>query len=213
MLTQSFLVWVLELNKKIVSPHVKELFPVVYPGINLKDVQETRARLIATHNEGGHVTALLAQYTKKNGDKDALIAAIVTAYKAEITKLKDGDFAGELSVSGEPKAKIKTEMRLFQDICGQNIRGCSVLESEESINLELFNQILSGVSEKCPLVYECRNCLFISNPRSRNILKSNTHKFFCGLQTLGFMSNIRNSKTRNCFPLMFGLSCISFRAG
>ena len=160
-------------QQKIVSPHVKELFPVVYPGINLniifienitkhvddllacdEDVQETWARLIATHNEGGHVTALLAQYSKKNGDKDALIAAIVTAYKAEITKLKDGDFAGELSVSGEPKAKIKTEMRLFQDICGQNIRGCSVLESEESINLELFNQVLNGVSEKCPFVYE-----------------------------------------------------------
>ena len=78
---------------------MKELFPVVYPGINLniifienttkhvddlqacdEDVQETWARVIATHNEGGHVTALLAQYTKKNGDKDTLIAAIVTAY-------------------------------------------------------------------------------------------------------------------------------------
>ena len=72
-------------------------------------MQETWARLIATHNEGGHITALLAQY----GDKDALIARIVTAYKAEITKLKDGDFAGDLS--GEPKGKIKTEMRLFED--------------------------------------------------------------------------------------------------
>ena len=115
-------------------------------------MQETWARLIATHNEGGHITALMAQYTKKNGDKDALIAGIVTAYKAEIIKLKDGDFAGQLS--GEPKAKIKTEMRLFEDVCDQNIRGCSVLETEESINLELFYQILNGVSEKCPLVYE-----------------------------------------------------------
>ena len=48
--------------------------------------------------------------------------------------------------------------------------------------------------------------LVIFNPRSRNILKSNTHKILCGLQTLGFMSEIRNSKTRNCFPLMFGFS-------
>ena len=41
-------------------------------------VQETWAKLIATQNDGGDITALLAQYTKENGDKDALIAAIVT---------------------------------------------------------------------------------------------------------------------------------------
>ena len=157
-----------------------------------EDVQETWTRLIATHNEGSDITTLLAQYTKKIGDKDALIAAIVTAYEAEITKLKDGDFAGQLS--GEQKAKIKTEMRLLEDICDQNIRECSILESEESINLELFHQILNGVSEKCPLVYEMMESLVISNPRSRNILKSNMHKILCGLQTLGFMSNIQNSK-------------------
>ena len=85
------------------------------------------------------------------------------------------------------------------------------MESEESINLELFHQILNGVSEKGPLVYEMMESLVISNPRSRNIFKSNMHKILCGWQTLGFMSNIK--KTRNCFTLMFGLLHISFGAG
>ena len=39
------------------------------------------AMLIATHNEGGDIMTPLAQYTKKNGDKDDLIAAIVQHMK------------------------------------------------------------------------------------------------------------------------------------
>ena len=62
-------------------------------------------------------------------------------------------------------------------------------------------------------MYDVVESLVISNPRSRNILKTNSHKILCGLQTLGFMSNIRNSKIKNCFPLMFGLLCISYGAG
>ena len=104
-------------------------------------------------------------------------------------------------------------MRILEEICDQNIRGCSVLESAESINPTLFKEMLEALSEKCPLVYEMLESLVVSNPRSRNILKTSTHKILCGLQTIGFMSNIRNSKTRNCFPLMFGLLCISYGAG
>lgn len=46
----------------------------------------------------------------------------------------------QLSVN--QKAKIKTEMRILEEICDQNIRGCSVLESAESINPALFKEML-----------------------------------------------------------------------
>ena len=54
------------------------------------------------------------------------------------------------------------DLRLLEDICDQNIRECSMLESEKSINLELFHQILNGVSEKCPLVYEMMKLVDLS---------------------------------------------------
>ena len=63
------------------------------------------------------------------------------------------------------------------------------------------------------MVHDMIEALVISNKVNRNILKINAHKMVCGLQTLGFISNIRSSKTRNCFPLMFGLLCISYGAG
>ena len=127
-------------------------------------------------------------------------------YEAEIQKLKDDINASQLTE--QQKATIKGEMRLSEDICDKNIRGSSVLESSGNVNPMLFKEILDALSKKCPFVFEIIESLVISNPVSRNILKTNAHKILCGLQTLGFISNIRNSKTRNFFPLMFGLLCI-----
>ena len=174
-------------------------------------VQEIWARLVSSHNERSDISGLLAEYTKGNSKKDTLIAAIVTTYQMEIVRQKETHTTDHLSE--EQKTKIKTEMRELEDISDKNIRGCSVLESAESINPLLFQTILEEFSEKCPLVHDIIQSFVISNPRSRNILKSNNHKILCGLQTLGFMSNIRNSKTQNCFPLMFGLLSISYGAG
>ena len=86
-------------------------------------------------------------------------------------------------------------MRTLEDICDKNIGGSSVLEYANRINPMLFQKILEAFGKECPLVYDVVESLVILNPRSRNILKTNSHKILCGLQTLGFISNIRNSKT------------------
>ena len=96
------------------------------------------------------------------------------------------------------QAIIRDEMRTLEDIRDKNIGGSSVLEYANSINPMLFQEILEAFGKECPLVYDVVESLVISNPRSRNILKTNSHKILCGLQTLGLISNIRNSKTKNC---------------
>ena len=63
------------------------------------------------------------------------------------------------------------------------------------------------------MVHDMLKALVISNQVNRSILKTNSYKMLCELQTLGFISNIGNSRTRNCFPLMFGLLCLSYGAG
>ena len=103
--------------------------------------------------------------------------------------------ASSYHLSKVQQAIIRDEMRTLEDICDKNIQGSSVLDYANSINPMLFQEILEAFRKECPLVYDVVESLVISNPRSRNILKTNSHKILCGLQTLGFISNIRNSKT------------------
>ena len=164
-------------------------------------------RLNSTYNKGDDISSLLAEYTRENTRRGNYINILVNMYEAEIQKLKQDVNASQLTE--QQKASIKSEMRLLEHICDKNIRGSSVLESSSNINPMLFKEILDAFTDKCPFVFEIVESLVISNPVSRNILKTNAHKILCGLQTLGFISNIRNSKTQNCFPLMFGLLCIA----
>ena len=116
-------------------------------------------------------------------------------------------------LSDNQKHVIILEMKEFEDICDTGICGSSVLNVSDTIDASLFKDTLEAVKEKCPLIYSMVESLVISNPASRNILKTNTHKMLCGLYMLGILSNIRNQRTRNCFPLIFGLLCITFGAG
>ena len=111
------------------------------------------------------------------------------------------------------KAVIKDEIKILESVCDKGIRSGSSLDSYDNMSPSLFKEILEEVNEKCPLVHGMLEALVISNPVSHNILKTNEHKMLCGLQTLGFICNMRNSKTKNCFPLMFGLLRVSYGAG
>ncbi len=168
-------------------------------------------QLNSTYNKGDDISNLLTEFMRENSRRDNYINILVNMYEAEIQKLKEDTNANQLTE--QQKATIKSEMRLLDGICDKNIRGSSVLESPCNINPTLFKEILDTFSEQCPFVFEIIESLVISNPVSRNILKTNAHKILCGLQTLGFISNIKNSKTQNCFPLVFGLLCISYGAG
>ena len=167
-------------------------------------------RLNSTYNKGDDICSLLAEYTRENS-RDNYINILVNMYEAEIQKLKQDINASRLTE--QQKASIKREMRLLEHICDKDIRGGSVLDSSININPMLFKEILDAFTDKCPFVFDIVESLVISNPVSRNILKTSAHKILCGLQTLGFISNIKNSKTQNCFPLMLGLLCISYGAG
>lgn len=102
-------------------------------------VNEIWTRLFSTHNEGSDITILLAEYAKENSKREALITALVKMYEEEITKLKRDVSVDELSM--EQKATIKTEMRVLEEICDENFRACSALESADSINPTLFKKM------------------------------------------------------------------------
>ncbi len=111
-------------------------------------------------------------------------------YKREMEKLRHN--IPKTALSDNQKNTVKLEMKMLEDICDTNIRGSSVHDTSSTIGATLFKDILEAVSEKCPLIYDMVKTLVISNPVSRNLLKTNAHKMLCGLHTLGIISNIRN---------------------
>ena len=104
-------------------------------------------------------------------------------------------------LSGHQKATIKDEIRVLEGLCNTNIRDGSAQEAYENITPSIFKEITQAVQERCPLIHEVIEALVISNQQKCNVYKTNSHKMLCGLQTLAFVVNIRNSNVRNCFPL------------
>jgi hypothetical protein len=171
----------------------------------LKQIWST---IVSTNNDGGDVSTMLMDYTRENRKRENHMSILIKLYETEIIRLNSEDTKNHLST--QQKLTIKEEMKVLECVCDKNIRstGNSSLHSLENISPSIFMVILEEVNGKCPMVHDMIEALVISNKVNRNILKTNAHKMVCGLQTLGFISNIRSSKTRNCFPLMFGLLCI-----
>ena len=152
---------------------------------------------------------MIMDYTRETQTRDRLLKTLVNIYETEIAKLK----VPKEHLTTRQKATIKTEMKVLEGICDNNTRDGSAQEAFDNISPSLFEEFAEAVKEKCPLIHEVLEALVVSNPVQRNVLKTNSHKMLCGLQTLAFIVNIRNSKARNCFPMLFGLLCISYGAG
>lgn len=161
--------------------------------------------------KGSNITEIITEYTWEAQTRDKLLKTLINVYEAEIQRLRSA--VSEDHLSGHQKATIKHEIRVLEGLCNTNIRDGSAQESYENITPSIFQNFTQAVQERCPLIHEVIEALVISNQQERNVHKTNSHKMLCGLQTLAFMVNIRNSNARNCFPLMFGLLCISYGAG
>lgn len=167
--------------------------------------------LVAANMEGSDLTGMITEYTREAQTRDKLLKTLLNVYEAEIQRLRST--VSEDHLSGHQKATIKDEIRVLEGLCNTNIRDGSAQEAYENITPSIFHEFTQAVQEKCPLIHELIETLVLSNQQERNVHKTNSHKMLCGLQTLAFMVNIRNSNARNCFPLLFGLLCISYGAG
>lgn len=167
--------------------------------------------LVEANTEGKELTALIMEYTREARTRDNLIKSLVNAYESEISRLKMDVSKNHLS--NQQKATIREEMKVLEGLCDVNTRDGSAQEAFETITPFLFQEFTKAVQESCPLIHEVIEALVVSNQQERNVYKTNSHKMLCGLQSLAFMVNIRNSKARNCFPLLFGLLCISYGSG
>lgn len=167
--------------------------------------------LVTANMDGSDLTEMITEYTREAQTRDKLLKTLINVYEAEIQRLRS--MVSDDHLSGHQKATIKDEIRVLEGLCNTNIRDGSAQEAYENITPSIFQEFTQAVQERCPMIHEVIEALVISNQQERNVHKTNSHKMLCGLQTLAFMVNIRNSNARNCFPLMFGLLCISYGAG
>jgi len=169
--------------------------------------------LVAANMEGRDLSEIIAEYTRETQTRDKLLKTLIKVYETDIQRLRS--IGSEDHLSGHQKATIKDEIRVLEGLCNNSIRDGSAQEAYENITTSIFQEFTQAVQERRPLIHEVVEALVISNQQERtcNVHKTNSHKMVCGLQTLAFMVNIRNSNARNCFPLMFGLLCISYGAG
>ena len=156
------------------------------------------------------VQVLLAEFTREAQERDRLMKTLLTAFEAELAQAKDVENA-KLTI--QQTERIAQEIKILEGICNIGIRSLQYSDVDELIT-SMFKEFVDAVKERCPLLRNIVETLVVSNPTGeRNVKKTNEQKVLRGHHALALLLNVRNSKCRNDFPLLFGLLCMSYGAG
>lgn len=135
----------------------------------------------------------------------SLNTAIVNLYEKEIDKLKQT--GSEYPVSVLQQQQIVNEVREMKHFCLLGLKGDGGIEY--AIHERIFSQLLDKVEQKCPLIYSILQTLLVSDTRKR----MHNYKMKCGVNALASLLSVHNQNFTNDVRLLFGLLCITYRAG
>lgn len=167
---------------------------------------------IAMASEGLHdLQRLLAEFSKEAQERDKLMKSLLALHEKEIADMDAA--ASPYQLSKKQTETLVKELKALEELTDIGVRSNRVVNVTKLITPSVFKKFADDVKEKCPLLRNIIESLVVSNPQSKNRLKTNDHKILCGHQALALLLNVRNSNCMNDFPLLFGLLCVSYGAG
>lgn len=167
---------------------------------------------LAVASEGlDEVQELLADFTRQAQERDSLMKTLLAFYEKELGCANKN--ASDVHLSQQQTETLIRELKTLEEICNVGVRDDKAVDVAEIIMPSLFKNFVDAVEEKCPLLRNIIETLVINNHQERNVHKTNEHKVLCGHHALALLLNVRNSKSSNDFPLLFGLLCFSYGAG
>ena len=105
----------------------------------------------------------------------------------------------------EEISELQKEMNIFIDMLNLGLK--------ESLDLNLdniFNTLTSNVEEKCPLVYQIVEQLFLVKPSTLEIQKGRVKS---AVHALAILVSLKSQMIKNDFKLLFSILCVSYGAG
>ena len=166
---------------------------------------------LAIATEGmADVQLLLAEFTREARERDKLIKTLMNNLETELT---NAQVVNHARLTKQQTEVVVKEMKTLEETCNLGVRSCQDVDVTELNSPTIFQEFVSAVSEKCPLLRNIMETLVISCSTERNVNKTNEQELLSGHHALALLLNTRNFECLNDFPLLFGLLCVSYGAG
>ena len=185
-----------------VLTYIAEMVNIQQKLLVTEEVMRQAWERLAIATEGmAEVQVLLAEFTREARERDQLVKTLLNNLETELTNAKVVHHA---RLTKQQMEVVVKEMKILEEVCNLGVRSCQDVDVAE---------LISPVSDKCPLLRNIVETLVISYSTERNVNKTNEQKLLSGHHALALLLNTRNSKCLNDFPLLFGLLCVSYGAG
>lgn len=127
--------------------------------------------------------------------------------------VKTGEmFGGLLSIS--ERSSITEEVNKLKKHFNLGIRDSGqVIDITDSLNPGIFDKLLSDIQSTCPTIMNILEQLVLSRNVSRNTKRTEKVKLNASVHLLASLMDVRDQKSHNDIPLLFGLLCICYGAG
>ena len=191
--------------------YIAEMVNIQQKLLATEEVMRQAWEWLAIATEGmADVQVLLAEFTREARERDQLMKTLSNSLETELT---NAQVVNHARLTKQQTEVVVKEMKTLEEICNLGVRSCQDVDVAELIPPTIFQEFVSAVSEKCPLLRNIVETLVISCSTERNVNKTNEQKLLSGHRALTLLLNTRNPKCLNDFPLLFGLLCVSYGAG
>jgi hypothetical protein len=151
------------------------------------------------------VRTLLEWQQKLNARIQELSAIRESIYEKEIQRLLCHQTQCE-SLCANDKDKLNEEIHTFIGFLNIGLE-----KNLDQIDFHsIFNELPSNVKEKCPILYDVMDTLFLHKKDGRDISKLRVKS---AVHSLAILVSLKSQKIQNDFKIMLTCLCISFGAG
>lgn len=127
--------------------------------------------------------------------------------------IENGHFLGGLLSLAERNA-IVAEVKNANELFRLGIRDNNDVKDLVGIfDPSLFNKLLNKFKTECPTISNILEQLVLSVNASRNTIKTSAMKMKAAVHLLSSLLNVRDQRSGNDIPVLFGFLCISYGAG
>jgi len=109
--------------------------------------------------------------------------------------------------------RITAEVVKAKQIFNLGLRNKDVKDLIEVFDPLLFHKVLEKLKKECPTIINILEQLLLTANASRNTTKTPSMNMKAGVHLLASLLDIRDQRSGNDLPVLFGLLCMCYGAG
>ena len=140
--------------------YIAEMVNIQQKLLATEEVMRQAWERLAIATEGmADVQVLLAEFTREARERDKLIKTLMNNLETELT---NAQVVNHARLTKQQTEVVVKEMKTLEETCNLGVRSCQDVDVTELNSPTIFQEFVSAVSEKCPLLRNIVETLVIS---------------------------------------------------